>query len=630
MTNLQSRFNAFGLFDIKPYSWLLSLAISVLGFDISLGIPNSCSITHIKLTIVFFVLGIGLIYTVHKFGFQFQKSVIVSLLIVSLAFSIGILCLPNIFLSEGILLLLGLTSISIITIGLFVQKKDASWRFSIIMLALGFLFLLIYTLNNLFCFSPDSYAYYGIAQSFLNNFGDTGLIRQYVINTELNVSFPYLYPLILLGSEYATNLKLYAGVFINVLIAVITAIVLIKCSIRLTGESWCGAISAFVLLSCPSYLDEVCAVRAIPLALLFTICCIWSLGLIAIDNVNIKKYSLIVGLTAGACACTRFDGLALVIFVMIAIAIILKRRMFSYLFICAAGMLLPMLPWIIYSFTNFGTIWVSDNSGTFLLVESLSPRNVNATGVEPATIFNSPSEWFVALGQKCVTVLVSFINCSIVADAVILFFIICLFLKRDSLNVSRNRASFCLLILFLCLMKTIVYILVGYEDVRYHVETLVLVTLSLSLFIQWCGAINIAPIQFAAVAFGALLICVSTNIPLLNMTIERYSAQPLSIIGKEPEWISELDKQLDDLGISETTPIFVLQQSDTFYGWTLRKTYVAPLQLNGDSIREVINRYSPPYILVSKENLHFIEDAGLPDTYESIDLGNFILLKQPN
>ncbi len=101
-----------------------------------------------------------------------------------------------------------------------------SWQSFRIIYGFGAFCSTLYCWQNMGCFSPDSHSYYEISQTFTGNFGFVDTIRQYVIRTDYNISFPYFYPLCLFFVNGITKLGRYAGVLFNFYIMLFTGIVI--------------------------------------------------------------------------------------------------------------------------------------------------------------------------------------------------------------------------------------------------------------------------------------------------------------------------------------------------------------------------------------------------------------------
>ena len=90
---------------------------------------------------------------------------------------------------------------------------------------LAIMYVLIVCVLSAEVFSPDSYSYYEISKNIFTDFGKVNTIRQYVIWTGYDVSFPYLYPAAIGAVNALCGFGVYAGEFINAVICVCMEVV---------------------------------------------------------------------------------------------------------------------------------------------------------------------------------------------------------------------------------------------------------------------------------------------------------------------------------------------------------------------------------------------------------------------
>ena len=124
-------------------------------------------------------------------------------------------------------------------------------------------------------FSPDSWSYYELSQTFGGDLLRISTQRQYSWVSEYNVSFPPLWPAAIAATDAATGLGPASGIFLNYaitgLIWVLLAFVL--AAVVPSGVVAHPALAAAALMGCvvfaPGYMAEVVAALSIPLALVF-------------------------------------------------------------------------------------------------------------------------------------------------------------------------------------------------------------------------------------------------------------------------------------------------------------------------------------------------------------------------
>lgn len=476
------------------------------------------------------------------------------------------------------------------------------------------------------CFSPDSYSYFDISRTLneagVSNYGKVNHIRQYVIDTQMSISFPYLFPLLIAFVNFTTGLGIYSGVFINIYILILTNIILLYFSKKMSGDLWCGALAFLALGTSFPYLDEVCAGRSIPLAILLTLFSIICLAIYFTNNAFRRRYIFLAGSTAGAVSCVRFDGIALVFFCLLVVFVTSKGRRAKNAVLFLFGALIVMTPWILYSLINFGKPWVSDNSGTAFLVEAVGPTRItteNVSGLK--TIFNAPQEWFQALSDKVTTVFSALLVCSYVGDWTVILCVLGIILFAKYLrSPERNQLLFILWVIAYYVLKTLAYVLVGYGDARYHSETICLVVFCAALVLQWSAckrAIEWLRISTLALALASCAI----QLPKINYHLQNAQPYPLNQVVRPPAWISQLEEALAQAAISESESLMIVGDSYAFSAWTNYFVYATPTPLNIETLEHTIHRYKIDYLIVPTAS-QTERDLGkiLQDTFSSAQI----------
>jgi hypothetical protein len=147
---------------------------------------------------------------------------------------------------------------------------------------IGGMLITIFALQIIFLtleprFSPDSFSYFELAKVMPQGFTDVNTIRQYVIPTDLNVSFPPLYPSLVRLFMGFSALELYSGVLLNYLLAVLTLISIGRLFQNFFQKGVLGSLLGALIILNPYYLDELLAARTIPLAIFLTFQLSWFL-----------------------------------------------------------------------------------------------------------------------------------------------------------------------------------------------------------------------------------------------------------------------------------------------------------------------------------------------------------------
>ena len=372
------------------------------------------------------------------------------------------------------------------------------------------------------------------------------------------------------------GLGLTSGILLNGVIFLFTFLLVLHISKRFTGKLWPAALTLFALSTSKSYIQETLTTCSIPLCLLFSLGCVYlcidkylfgcqhttdAVDKSVSESENVCegtpkklfcKHPLIqiagIGLLAGCAIATRFDAVALLLFVALSIFIMSKGCRFKNTAVCIAFALIPLLPWMIYSFVHFGTLWITDNAGTVFLVTPEPPPRVALES--DLTLFNAPMAWGVALIKKAMSVVASMCLCAVPAVVIFSWCTIGCIRHRESIH-KRDLWIAAMLFAYLpC--KTAMYILVGYPDQRYHIETVLLATFcSLILYVNYIASPQISSIWtkcskkdvFASIGVMFVLACVS-NFNSFKHTISQYRFQPLQALVEVPEPFYRLDDEL--------------------------------------------------------------------------------------
>jgi hypothetical protein len=263
-------------------------------------------------------------------------------------------------------------------------------------IAVGYMliFLTVYGLVSLRHppLSPDSWSYWDLSQTFWHDFYHLHTVRQFQFPPPYAVSFPPLYPLFLSWVDALSGGGIYSGIFFNLFLVLLTGWGIHRFSITLLGPDarWLSPLAMIALLLDPAYLQEVMAARSLPLALILILILLW---VFCTGDLTRRRSYVLLGLLAGAVCMTRFDfGVA----ALTLGGILLwqappgqKRHVLFY----GLGLVLGLFPWMLYSWTHFGTLWGSDNGRTVLLALPSHAADYFPPGTVLPTLWEAPGAW---------------------------------------------------------------------------------------------------------------------------------------------------------------------------------------------------------------------------------------------
>ncbi len=466
-------------------------------------------------------------------------------------------------------------------------------------------------------FSNDSYSYFEMSKTVFSDFCKVNTQRQYVLLTDYGISFPYFYPLLIAIVNACTGIGMYSGIVINAISAALTAFALCAVSKKYSGSSAAGAVTAFVVLCNPQYISEVIAARSIPVSIL---CTVTILYLVAdLPDLSGKK-AFLSGIAAGIAAVVRFDALALTVFVLIIVFAFSKGKRIKNSLLYFAGALIFMLPWIIFSFVNFGKPWISDNGGTAFLVTAELPRRFFTSDFVPETLFNSTAAWIKSLvAVKLVGNIKACILCIVNVSGIAWLAVMLAGLMTRKKSAVRQFAAenkkllYCAVtVLVYVLMKAAAYTAVGYAERRYYVELWLMIVLFVTMLMT---ASHIKVNRMAGkigkvISVAAMLVIIIFPLNLLNIAdnSNQYS-----------EALAFADKLKSEVCAEQDDPRVLFVNGDAamqFGGLTGIKTFAPPIindenepltdstyfKPTNTAVEEIMEYIAPDYIIALSDS----------------------------
>lgn len=532
----------------------------------------------------------------------------------------------------GTTIVVDITSIIMVLFSILMclkRKSTLDKKIIAFMLFLAFVFFIACFNNGFGSFSADSYSYYEIAKSFDNEFGKVNTIRQYTVDTDLNISFPYFYPLCCYIVNKVTNLGILSGVLLNLYFFISTIVALLYISKKFTCTIKYGALVIFALTTSPSYIDEVMSARAIPLTLLISFFVFYILYILYyLGKNNIYNY-IILGVLTGCAVSTRFDAIVIA-FISSILIVIFDKKKFISLLLYGIPFIALISPWIIYSITNFNTIWISDNSGTAFLVNVSIPSEIRLPN-KTLTLFNAPTEWIDSLFSKRSRIIFKLGVCSIAADIFIFLSLMKIVKAFITKQISNKNKVFFLIIVLFALVKTLLYILVGYADTRYHLETVLIVLFSFFIILSNEEPALKSNKIYNIITIITLMISLPISVMLFSLeysfNCKNITENNFQDAGTISEKLVNLDKELNQYQINKNNRLMIHGSDSFVFGaFTDWKVYVPPGKFDEEKYTYAFNNYiSAKYILVPKEQNDIKYMDWLNSDYNEIALRDFHL-----
>ena len=220
-------------------------------------------------------------------------------------------------------------------------------------------------------------------------------IRQFSFEPPYGASFPPLLPLLIALWNGVAHSGVYAGMWINLIVALGTFVALLALSRRLAASDAPGILATAALLGNPWYLDEVMAGRAIPIAILLLTLLLLLLHRMLTADSRPARIAVLAGLVAGMIFEARFDFLLPAIVIGVALPGRTRGRL-SATVAYFAGLAAAVSPWMIYSLVRFGVPLASDNARTVTAVGHLFVMQYVPFEGSIATLRNAPFEWIAS------------------------------------------------------------------------------------------------------------------------------------------------------------------------------------------------------------------------------------------
>ncbi len=214
-------------------------------------------------------------------------------------------------------------------------------------------------------YTPDSWAFYELSKTVFGDFYRFSHFRSYADTSPYSSAFPPLYPTLiaLVDGMFGTGAR--TGLYIAFASFIAFAGLSETIGRRVTKAAGVGLAAALLLLLGPKMLlVELQAGRTIPLQLCFYALII--LGLFARERITVVG-AFGIGIAAGLAVLNRFDALPLPLLAAMGAAWVSAKPMRAAQVM--AGSVIAVLPWIAYSWTTFGTVFASDNSGVLTALD---------------------------------------------------------------------------------------------------------------------------------------------------------------------------------------------------------------------------------------------------------------------
>ncbi|MBE7069982.1 MAG: glycosyltransferase family 39 protein [Ruminococcaceae bacterium] len=589
----------------KNRSFGLAFSGTLIFSALYLGIASFSIGGLIGFTVLNFVL-LAVLENLIRDGFGLWTDHVTTLLTacIGLAVAICIRIDPGIIDNAVAICAIALVMVILVAISFVRKASSKEAKAMILLVSAGLILATAFIVLSTGAFTPDTFSYYDIARTTFNDYGNTGMIRQYVTDSVYNCSFPYMFPFLIFITDKLTGLGTYSGVFVDFYVMLFSILVINTIGKKITSSCISGSVASFLMLTSPYLLDEVCAARTIPVAFFFVLTAMLGFVMYFGDEDRKAMYPLLIGAFLGLAMCTRFDNISAAAYCG-AVFILLPQKRIRNLICYVTGLAVTVSPWVIYSLIRFGKVWATDNGGTLFLVEATTPTRIVAGEGSGETLFTAPSLWFKALLGKAGTILFNMSSCSLASNLLVLIGIVaCIWIIAKRKPSKKAVAALCTVVLFYVL-KTCMYILVGYPDERYHAETVIIVPFALLMFM----AVNKTDLRAVKMAVLCLVMSCVTIVLYYFMIPSHFSkmvpptdtenCRILSTVDVPREFLKPYLERMEKPDIEKDKALLVLGYSYEFARWADIKVYAEPDPMDGATVKRLLELYPDiGYVLV--------------------------------
>lgn len=337
----------------------------------------------------------------------------------------------------------------------------------------------------------DTWQVYDMSRYIFKDFGYMRTIRQHIMNTHYEMSFPPLFPFLMA----AINLFLDMGIMSSVLLNFIFLLALI-CLFKNTGDGTRQRVPfaiASITFICTS-LFRVIFMGGLSQLLSFLFFAI--IMRLILKQEFTKKDCFICAFVSGLGLMNRFDFLAITGIISLLIPfrvnqLVETKKRLIWILVNIIIVTLVCFPWILYSMIHFGKIFVTDNGRRLFNIVNTKPSTYFSVTHPALTIFDDSKAWFAAFKSRCMVAVEALgiliknyyiFKCFVgITIGVGIIFLLYILIKKNinfkSIWITLRKNSAILIIACAIIGQEILFILTGYRETRYHILFLFLVNL---------------------------------------------------------------------------------------------------------------------------------------------------------
>ncbi|MGY2894862.1 hypothetical protein [Deinococcus sp. UYEF24] len=380
-------------------------------------------------------------------------------------------------------------------------------RFRHVMVGIAFLLLSVgigttAQFSGLLTFTPDSWSVYELANTvFSGDFYVFHTARSYFSPVH-SAAFPLGYPVLVAIAAEIFSPSPTLAVKLNVVLALLSWLGLLRLGSLLRVSPLAAFLMATMLVLSSPYLDEVFAGRSMPAALFCFLLGGWGV----LRGWSGRQWPLLFGgMALGGSILIRFDFLADVMLLLLA-TFLLTKRPYHRLWPLMLGTLIGVAPWVGYSLTYFGNIWVSDNAWV-----AVSALPANVLDYPASALIGARQAPFLWLGRVLSNIVPLLEKLKMAASSFPVLNLWPLSLFAYWTLPASLRWPAILLPLFASL-AIIPYLLTGYLDIRYFTLLLLIMSGLIIYFIEHTRLFPRFRIGYALLQLCILVFCLQSDV----------------------------------------------------------------------------------------------------------------------
>jgi len=511
-------------------------------------------------------------------------------------------------------------------------KQINSPRMSAFVIAFISLLIGLHFLNFLATpnFSPDSWYYFGLSKTIFSDFYHFLQKRSFSSALEYSASFPPLWPTLIAIVDAVFHTGARTGYYLAFIFLIGFFVIAERIVRTILEVRWVGAgLVLLAIIDERMLAYEVVAGHTIPFQMFLYGCVLYLLLKIR----ELKPiHGIVLGVFCGLCILNRFDSILMPFVLSLGLLFLTPRRSVSIAFICSTLVLLS--PWMYYSYTTFGSLFITDNSGVALAVDAdayVSDWWTLEQASMRATALDNPTAWFLKLFKNLFLLFIrvlelgsSFMGLSILFSIVLgVAFIFLTSISRE-VEIKRTILIFSLwnairthqgkvlcVFMMVYITQLATYVVTGYFSPRYFTGILWFISFALAaLFLNW----GLTPNQrqtlgaWMFVVYAVLMVVAWASNGLIWPRIDHNDFEKKWSEFDDPLIVSQLEGCL--VGVPIEAPILVMGDSSLATKITAlsgRHTLLEPRnmsrgRLSIEGSRAFLVAWDIEYVFVARED----------------------------